>query len=100
VDGALAKRLEDDDAGSEVGLEEARNGVVVELARLLERPHNGRGAPLELVDSVRDQAVLEAGHDGRVDDSQRARHDREHDEAELDREPRVPELVHATSRNR
>ncbi len=100
VDGVLAERLEDDDAGAEVRLEEARHRVVVERAVLREPLHDLRSAALELVDPVRDEAVLEPRHDSGVDDAERARDDREHDEAELDGEARMPKLVHVTSRKR
>ena len=66
----------------------------------MERSDSERRVSLELVDLVGDQAVLEPRHDRGVDDAERARHDREHDQAELDGEARVPELVHATSRKR
>ena len=100
MDRVLPERLENDHARAQAGLEEAGERVVVELVRLPELLHDGRSASFELVDPVRDEAILEARHDGGVDDPEGTRDDGEEDEPELDGQPRMPELVHGASRNR
>jgi hypothetical protein len=97
---AVAQRLDHDDAGADAFLDVACPRVVVVGTGSPQLARDGLRVDRELVQAIVDEPVFETRHDRGVHDPERPGDDGQDDEPELDGEPRMPELVHATSRNR